>query len=373
MHAGRFSSLLGRRRSLKVAALAALAALLPLDPGAFGHTFLPTIMTSSTVPANGDVNPYGVALVPFGFPSGAAISAGDVLISNFNNNANLQGTGSTIIVFTAAGDIAPNGSAQTFFQGPSGVGLTTALEVLVKGLVLVGNVPTADGTFQTIRSGSILVIDRNGNLVQTIPATAANKLDGPWDFAVFDEGNHAILFVSNVLGGTVARLDLQVNSSSVTIQSATQIAAGYGHAPNAAALVVGPTGLAFNPTDDVLFVASTADNAIFAIPNAAASSGSSSRGVLITEGGRLRGPLGMKFSPEGHLLVANGDSINVSASKPSEILEFTENGEFVTSFNVDAEQGGAFGLAQGPAAGDDTSLVVVDDVTNTLQLYPLSP
>ena len=44
----------------------------------------------------------------------------------------------------------------------------------------------------------------------------------------------------------------------------------------------------------------------------------------------------------------------------------------MNKFNVDAEQGGAFGLAQGQTEAGVFSLVVVDDVTNTLQLYPLS-
>jgi hypothetical protein len=58
---------------------------------------LAQIAPVSTVPANGDVNPYGVAYVPAGFPAGGTILAGDILVSNFNNSANLQGTGTTIV------------------------------------------------------------------------------------------------------------------------------------------------------------------------------------------------------------------------------------------------------------------------------------
>ncbi len=49
---------------------------------------------TSTVPANGDVNPYGVAVVP---TTTGALVANNVPISNFNNSANLQGTGTTIV------------------------------------------------------------------------------------------------------------------------------------------------------------------------------------------------------------------------------------------------------------------------------------
>src|ERR1700693_5643089 len=50
--------------------------------------FLPgPIRVVSTVPDNGDGNPYGVAFVPSYFPSGGTINPGDVLVSNFNNAA----------------------------------------------------------------------------------------------------------------------------------------------------------------------------------------------------------------------------------------------------------------------------------------------
>src|ERR1700674_759086 len=49
-------------------------------------------INASTVPANGDVNPYGVAFVPKDFVSGGAIHPGDVLVANFNDKGNVQGT-----------------------------------------------------------------------------------------------------------------------------------------------------------------------------------------------------------------------------------------------------------------------------------------
>ena len=73
--------------------------------------FLPEQVNAvSTIPANGDLNPYGVAFVPEQFPR-ASIKTGDILVSNFNNNQNLQGTGSTIV------GISSNGSSKVFFQG----------------------------------------------------------------------------------------------------------------------------------------------------------------------------------------------------------------------------------------------------------------
>ena len=49
--------------------------------------FLPSpVRTVSTMPANGDQNPYGVAFVPSNFPTGSGpLKHGDILVSNFNN------------------------------------------------------------------------------------------------------------------------------------------------------------------------------------------------------------------------------------------------------------------------------------------------
>jgi uncharacterized protein (TIGR03118 family) len=148
--------------------------------------------TISTVPANGDQNPYGVAFVPQGFNgTRGVLQPGDLLVSNFNDSNNVQGTGTTIVRIT------PDGQHSVFFQGPSGLGLTTALAVLKSGFVVVGNVPTnASGVAQ---QGSLVILDDNGKVVSTLSDSAL--LDGPWDMAVNDHGNHPQVFVSDVLSG----------------------------------------------------------------------------------------------------------------------------------------------------------------------------
>ena len=140
--------------------------------------FLPApVRAVSTVPGNGDVNPYGVAFVPPGFPTGGAINPGDILVSNFNNSSNLQGTGTTIV------DVPPTQPVFQYFGGTAPLGLSTALNVLTRGFVLVGNFPSTDGTCQHSSAGSILVIDKNGNLISSITSP---MIQGPWDSALFD-------------------------------------------------------------------------------------------------------------------------------------------------------------------------------------------
>ena len=94
-------------------------------------------------------------------------------------------------------------------------------------------------------------------------------LDGPWDLTINDQGNTAQVFVSNVLNGMVTRIDLSIpKGGNPIVESMTQIASGYLTRTDPAALVVGPTGLAYDAKSDTLYVASTGDNEIFAIPNA---------------------------------------------------------------------------------------------------------
>jgi hypothetical protein len=358
-----------RFRSVVRATLSFVIAVVPMMVSAAkAQPFLPDITISSTVPVNGDTNPYGVAFVPPGFPSGGPLKPGDILVSNFNNGGGAQGTGTTIIQLRPNGLVAASGTAITFFQGTPApfLGLTTALGVLQGGFVLVGNVPTdSNGVIQ--QPGSLLVVDRFGNQKSSI----TSQLNGPWDLTIDDFVDHATVFVSNVNTGSVTRLNLAVSPKGVSVNSATVIAQGYTVVPNKAALILGPTGLAHDTTTDILYVASTADNAIFAVPNASTRTGPPApapTGRVIFKDNHLRGPLALVFAPNGDLITSNGDAVNADPTQPSEIVEFTKGGKFVSQFNVDAGQGGAFGIGVAPVSlGLGTfRLAAVDDNANDI-------
>jgi hypothetical protein len=327
--------------------------------------------TVSTVPAvNGDQNPYGVAFVPHDFSGGGTIHPGDILVSNFNNSGNdmspggFQGTGTTIV------SITPAGTQNLFFQG-SGLGLTTALGVLHRGVVLVGNLPTDSGVL-TGDPGSLIAIDRKGKEIAsfTDDNTHSTLFDGPWDLTLIDLGRSAIVFLSDVLNGTVVRLVFFISDDGehITLQNGAVIANGYGFAPNSAALVVGPTGLAFDAKNDELFVASTADNAIFSIPDASKRTNPISLGNLVYQDPmHLFGPLGLVFAPNGDLITSNGDAIN-TMNEPSLLVEFTRTGQFVADFTLNETQGAGFGIALHEDE-DHVRFAAVDDVTNQLKIW----
>jgi hypothetical protein len=333
------------------------------QPALAGTTPVPLIpVQTSCVPKNGDQNPYGVAFVPAGFPKTLKTAPGDILVSNFNAKSNVQGTGSTIV------SITPNGTQGTFFRGPTGLGLTTALGVLEMGFVIVGNLPNVNGT---IGQGSLIILNKSAlEIARVIDSTL---VDGPWDLAVVDNGNTALVFVSCVLNGTVTRLNLAVTSTSVTVTSKTQIATGYTFGLNQAALVVGPTGLAYDASTDVLYVASTADNEIFSIPDAAETTTSVYQGTLVySDSTHLHGPLGLLLAPNGDLISSQGDAINPDPAHQSEIVEFTTTGTFVSEFALDSTAGAAFGIAVNPSSTGGVNFAAVNDTLNTLIVYDFS-
>lgn len=332
----------------------------------------PPTFSASTIPADGDVNPYGVAFVPRGFPDGGPLSFGDIVVSNFNNSANLQGTGTTIV------SISPNGTQTQFFQGPTGLGLSTALGVLKAGFVIVGNVPSVNGAGTCtqvgdeetgVEQGSLIILDRRGRMVKTL--TSEKFLNGPWDLTIRDNGDTAAVFVSNALSGTVTRLDLAADDGDVRVLAKTQIASGYLHRCDPAAFVIGPTGLALQPHTDTLYIASTGDNTIFKVKNASTRSSDAGQGTaFVSDPVHMHGPLGLGLAPNGDLLASQGDAVNPDPEMThfSEITEYSSAGQFVGQFQIDPAIGSAFGLAIMPLS-DGFRFAAVDDGNNILDVW----
>jgi hypothetical protein len=326
---------------------------------------------ASTVPANGDVNPYGVAIVPV---STGKLHQGDVLVSNFNAASNAQGTGTTVV------EISPGGAVTTFAQisaahlpgaCPGGIGLTTGLVALRSGWVVVGSLPTADGTSATARAGCLLVLDSHGTVRETISGHGVN---GPWDMGALDRGGVADLFVTNVLNGTVAangatvdrgtvlRITLAIHGSQPpAVVGETVIGSGCGERTDPAALVVGPTGVAL-ADDGTLYVADSVGNRVAAIPDAATRCGSAGTGRTVTRNGALNTPLGLAIARDGDVLTVNGADGFLVASTP--------RGAQVQTVELDSTPGPppGGGALFGLAVTQGGAVYFVDDDVNTLNL-----
>jgi hypothetical protein len=310
------------------------------------------------VPRNGDVNPYGVAVVKDNI---GKLRQGNVLVSNFNNSQNQQGTGTTIV------EISPKGRVSLFAKinranlpgaCPGGVGLTTALTILNSGWVVVG---------------SLLVLNSRGRVVETF---SGHGINGPWDMTAVNFRGVAELFVTNVLNGTAAADGAVVNRGTVLrllvtapdhhglpkLLAVTKIGSGFPERTDPAALVIGPTGVGLG-VNGTLYVADTLDNRIAAIAGAVFRRTTAGTGRTVSENGALNSPLGLAIAPGGHVLTVNGGDGN--------LVETTPAGKQVAVKLLDATPpptGGAgalFGLA---VASHGEGVYFVDDDTNTLNL-----
>ena len=211
------------------------------------------------------------------------------------------------------------------------------------------------------------MLDRNGQVVLTI--ANPTLLNGPWQLTVNDKGTVAQVFVSNVLSGTVTRINLQIQNGTVSVINMTQIASGFTHRLDPAAFVVGPAGLVYDPATDILQVASTADNTINGIIRASITTDTQmATTIVVQDPAHLHGPLGLILLPNGNLLAANSDAQNADPNQPSELVEYTPAGQFVSQISVDPNLGGAFGLAVTTINGQPT-LAAVDDNTSTISLW----
>ena len=327
------------------------------------NPFIPA--QGSTSPANGDLNPYGLAVVPNGFPGGV-LRPGQLLVSNFNNSladGNVQGQGSTIVTI----DPSTGNQLGVFYPGSSPIGFTNALSIVNKGFVFAGSVFTTSEN-PSAQNGGLLVIDSSGHLVTTI----MDGTNGPWGLAVNQQSGPQ-LFISNVLDGTVTRIGVSFNGGFRTVGSPVTIASGYSFHTDSLGLVVGPAGLAYNSKADILYVASEDDNAIYAIPGASTLTSSAGKGTLIYDDQtHLHGPLGLIIGPNGNLITANADPMaHIDPTQPSEIVEFTTGGTFVRQFSIDPNTGSAFAILNAPLAGT-YEFSYVDDFSSIINILRLA-
>jgi hypothetical protein len=339
-------------------------------PSFIGH-FHHLTTIASTVPGNGDVNPYGTVVIQ---RSQGDLQRGSVLISNFNNKKNLQGTGRTIVQITPGGQLSVFAKIRpSNLPGPcpGGIGLTTALTVLPGGWVVVGSLPTANGMSATAKAGCLLVLDSTGHVRETI---SGNGINGPWDMTSVSFGHFSQLFVTNVLNGTVAangkvvhrgtvlRLTLaRFGSQPPVVKNITKIGSGFPQRTDPAALVIGPTGVGLS-RNGTLYVANSLVSGINAIPNAVFRHSSAGTGMVVSSGGKLNVPLGLTLAPNGNVLTVNGGN--------GRIVETTPGGMQVASRFLDKSgsppgAGALFGLAVAPFG---SGVYYVDDAVNTLRL-----
>lgn len=356
-------------------------------PKGFLETIHRHMMLASTSPGNGDLNPYAVFLVPQDM---GVLHKDEVMVTNFNNITNLQGTGTTLVVYSPAtktsrlfASVPPNLAAC-----PGGIGFTTALTILKSGWVIVGSTPSKDGTTGTKGDGCVLVFDANGTFTE---AWKGPLITGPWgDIASIDNGDSAVLFISMAAAGlpapdvrdpvthyppilhnaTVLRMNLSIPSGQPPVlEKQTVVASGFAGRADRDNFLFGPTGLALD-TDGTLYVTDGYDEEVTAIDNAVNRTDPVTRqndavGRVITKGGLLNWPLAMIWVPGHHLLVANGRNGQVVEIDPDARKQIYAQWVDSDQAQQPPGNGDLFGLAMTP---DNKGFYYVEDDMNTLNL-----
>ncbi len=357
-------------------ALSLAAAQAAESPGFLETIHRHTTLTSS-VPDNGDQNPYAIVVAPV---SAGLIEKDDVLVDNFNDSTNLQGLGTTIVVYRPA-------TKKMFLFAklprnlpgcPGGVGLSTAMTMLKTGWVIVGSTPSNDGTTRTKGNGCLIVLDPEGKVAGTF---SGENIDDPWgNMATIDNGSSATLFLSNAGFGvgapdgeppvaneaTVLRIVLSIaEGKPPVITKETVIANGLGAQADSGVFLIGPTGLALDRDNTTLYVSDAIGNRVIAIADATTRTASAGQGREITKDGFMHRPLAMVIAPNGHLLVTNALNGQVIEIDPASGKQLYAQWIDTDKAQTPPGSGDLFGIAMTPA-GD--GFYYVEDDVNTLVL-----
>jgi hypothetical protein len=378
---------IGRSGAALLAAVALALATLSSGKAAAqeAHGFLETIhkhiTLSTTITDNGDLNPYAVIVAPV---TAGKIQKNDVLVDNFNNLSNLQGTGTTIIDYNPSTKKAFTFAKlpQNLPQCPGGIGLTTAMTMLKSGWVIVGSTPSKDGTTGSKGPGCLIVFDSNGQLatVWTGP-----NINDPWgNMAWIDQGSTATLFISMAGFGIpgfqvrdpqtgysvqvnrqkVLRIELSIPASGPpTITGQTVIADGIAARADRDVFLIGPTGLALAPDGTTLYASDALNNQVIAIPDATTRTDSAGVGRTVLKGGLLKRPLALIMTPQGHLLACNAVNGQVVEADPASGKQLYAQWVDANPAQSPPGNGDLFGLAMTP---DGKGFYYVEDDVNML-------
>lgn len=328
------------------------------DGGAVLPRFGAPVTIGSTVdPKNGDLNPYGLDVAK---ASAGPISKGDLVVCNFNDSANVQGNGTTIVSLHPQQGSTPTHIAQ---------------DASLKGCDALALSPNDNPWNAAFVANDNPIFSPEGSLVTTLG-------NGPWH-GPFGEtfsptkgpfGNAAFYVSNAATGGNGSIVRVNITANGFTFD---EIATGFAINGGAPGSILGPSGLQYDAKRDRLFIVDGADNSLTVfnfvslIPaHGIVVKGSEFSGVAhflarrVFAGAPLNGPISSALLPNGHLVLGNtldpaGTNLMVEISPSS--------GKVLATKNVDTGAAGAlFGMvATGTSAGD-TKIYFNDDNTNTL-------
>lgn len=371
--------LLARQRSqLAIAAIAAMAA-----SGCHGASMIPAQSAGSaaqplgqTLPDNSvsilkmltkqivigstvdskfhQLNPYGLTVAP---ASAGDFKKGDLVVCNFNDKANVQGTGFTIVALHPKPGSKPLlVSSSKTLVGCNALALSTGDDIWAAAFTANDN-PVLSPT-------GVLEINIKGK-----------PFDRPFgQIFAQPKGGSPAFYATDAGDGTVVRINL---GSPFTFDV---IAKGFAINHGKPGSILGPSGLAYDPNGDQLYVVDGTNNTVVAfskvssIPNGGVTvekGGKTFKGPsahdarLVFAGAPLNGPISSALLFNGNLVVGNTGN----PSGKNIMVELSPTGKMLATRNVDKGASGAlFGMVATGTSAANTKLYFNDDNDNNLQV-----
>ena len=310
-----------------------------------------TTIGSTVDPTNGDQNPYGLAIAPV---TVGLLTAGDLVICNFNDAANVQGNGTTIEILHPA----PGSTPTRMVQDPN-------LEGCAAVAIAYDDSPWA----AAFSSNLAPFYTAAGILDKTL---AGGPWSGPWGetFATaFGDTGTPSFATSNATSGTIVRVNVAGTGFTTVVT---------GFTTNAWAVpgnILGASGLTYDVTTDTLFVVDSnqsrvvafagystlAANAIVVEPDGSFSGPSAASASVVFSGAPLNAPISAAQLFNGDLVVGNtGDNL---------LVEISLAGKVMGTQKLDPGAVGAlFGIVVTGTDASSTKIYFNDDNDNTVKL-----
>jgi hypothetical protein len=313
------------------------------------------VVIGSTIdPKLHQLNPYGLSVAP---ATTGDFDKGDLAVCNFNAKSNVQGTGYTIVAL---------------HPKPGSKPLLVSDSKTLLGCAALALGPADDIWASAFSADDNPVLSASGELETNIKG---KDFDHPWGqvYAQPTSGN-AAFYESNAAEGTIVRINL---GSKFTYDV---IAKGFAVNHGKPGSIFAPSGLAYDPTGDTLYIVDGTNNTIVAFSSVSTIGNG---GVVVEKGGKtFKGPSAsdarLVFSgtplngPISSALLFNGNLVVGNTGNPSGqnlMVELTPHGKVLDVRNVDKGAAGAlFGIVATGASAADTKVYFNDDNDNNLQV-----
>jgi len=318
------------------------------------------IIGSTVDPVNGDVNPYGLDIAK---TNAGLLSAGDLVVCNFNNSANVQGTGTTIISLHPVVGATPTHVAQS---------------ASLLGCNAIAIAPNNNIWAAAFAANDNPIVSPAGAILTTLPG-------GPWNHPFGQAfsphsgpfASIAAFYESNAADGSIVRTDINPGPVFTFDIIATSFPVN-GGAPGG---ILSPSGLQYDAKHDRLYIVDGTNNTVYSFKHVSTipqggihvnadgktfSGPFKKRARVVFSGAPLNGPISSALLFNGHLAIGN----TLDPAGQNLIIELAPHGGHVLAIkNVDTGAGGAiFGMVASGSTKNDTKVYFNDDNTNTTDI-----